>query len=245
MKHQARLKPSLELNRASTSLPIAVVLEAKLQWAAIRLGQFVHHRFDDPAGTNSVTASRNHGGSNQSLVLVALAAMGDRDRPAVENDEHNRPNMPPHSIATTSLRNTTQRHCTSPQKSSAHHPHLQNYEGPTVLDEAVFDTDGPSTPMDLNHAVTVSSVLQESEGTTVPDEAVFDADEFMSLDPNHAATSCEEGSDWYYVSRAVLAAAAATSQHTAESASHSDFESELLAATMIEDYIDWPDEDSE
>lgn len=35
MKHQARLKPSLELNRASTSLPIAVVLEAKLQWVRI------------------------------------------------------------------------------------------------------------------------------------------------------------------------------------------------------------------
>lgn len=189
--------------------------------------------------------------------------MGDRDRPAVVNDEHNmslemsrttgtvssmlsqRPNMPPHSIATTSLRNTTQIHCTSHQKSSAHHPHLQHYEGPTVPDEAVFDADGPSTPLDLNHAVTVSCVLQESEGITVPDEAVFDADELTSLDPNHAATSCEEDSDWYYVSRAVLAAAAATSQHAPESASHSDFESELLAATMIEDYIDWPDEDLE
>lgn len=196
-------------------------------------------------------------------MLVALAAMGDRDRPAVVNDEHNmslemsrttgtvssmlsqRPNMPPHSIATTSLRNTTQIHCTSHQKSSAHHPHLQHYEGPTVPDEAVFDADGPSTPLDLNHAVTVSCVLQESEGITVPDEAVFDADELTSLDPNHAATSCEEDSDWYYVSRAVLAAAAATSQHAPESASHSDFESELLAATMIEDYIDWPDEDLE
>lgn len=195
-------------------------------------------------------------------MLVALAATGDCHSPAAVNDEHNKsfemsrttgtvssvlsqpPNLPPHSVATASLRNTTQIHDTSHQKSSAHHPHLQNYEGATVPDEAVFDADEP-TPLDLNHADTMSCALQESEGTTVPDEAVFDADELTSLDPNHEATSCEEDSDWYYVSRAVLAAAAATSQHAADSASQSDFESELLAATMIDDYIEWPDEDSE
>ncbi|KAG2739360.1 hypothetical protein P692DRAFT_20823311, partial [Suillus brevipes Sb2] len=227
---------------------------------AIRLGQFVHHRFDDSAGTNSVTASRN---PNQSLVLVvALAATGDRDRPAAVNGKHNKslemsrttgtassvlsqpPNSPPHSIATASLRNTTHIHYTSHQKSSPHHPHLQNYEVATVPDEAVFDADGPM-PLDLNHVATMSCALQESEGTTVPDEAVFDADELTSLDPNHETTSCEEDSDWYYVSCAVLAAAAVTSQNAAETASQSDFESELLAASMIDDYIEWPDEDSE
>jgi hypothetical protein len=35
MKHQARLNSSLELNRASTSRLIAVVLEAKSQWVCI------------------------------------------------------------------------------------------------------------------------------------------------------------------------------------------------------------------
>jgi hypothetical protein len=200
---------------------------------------------------------------SQSLVLVAPAATGDRDRPVGFDNEHTTsnnslemgrttgtvstvllesPNLPSHSTVTTLSCDMTQIHYTSHHNSSVHLPHLQESEGPTVH-EAVFDVD-KLMPLDLNHAA-MSCVLQESEGANVSDEAVFDADKLTSLDTNHAAISCEEDCDWYNVSHTVVTAAAAsvTSQHTAESANDLDFE--LLVTTMMDDYIDWLDEESE
>ncbi|KAG2117681.1 hypothetical protein BD769DRAFT_1390798 [Suillus cothurnatus] len=207
-------------------------------------------------GTELVTASRAHDRSSQSLVLVAPTATGDRDRPVVSNEHKreslemrrttgtastvlfNSPNLPPPFTVTTSSCNMIQIH------PSIDHLHLQEFEGPTVH-EAVFDAE-KLMPLDLNH-VAMGCVLHESEGSTVPDEAMFDADKLAPLDSNNTAISCEEDCDWYDISHTVANAAAATFQHTAESESASDldFESELLVAAMMDDYIEWPDEDSE
>ncbi|KAG1884331.1 hypothetical protein F4604DRAFT_1978201 [Suillus subluteus] len=275
MRHQVRLEPSLDLNQVSTRLIRVVLEAklqwVLINQLSFNFDTTMHHGLhmhdssqpSDWVSLFTTVSTTPPGPASQSLVLVAPAATGDCDRPVVFDNEHTSsnslemgrttstvstvlfesPNLPSHSTVTTSSHDMTQIHYTSHHNSSVHLPHLQESEGPTVH-EAVFDAD-KLTPLDLNHAA-MSCVLQESEGTTVPDEAVFDTDKLMSLDTNHAAiTSCEEDCDWYNVSHAVAtaAAASATSQHTAESASDSDFE--LLVTTMMDDYIDWPDEESE
>lgn len=124
------------------------------------------------------------------------------------------------------------------------HSHWQESEGSTYApDEAAMDR-FPALPH-LNHA----PGSMHSPGTT------FVIVNGMTVVPDEVDAMVDESEDWdwQFVSRAVVAAAAAASKSSSRlehdgdaAAAVPDSDSESLAVdSMMDNYIDWPDKDSE
>lgn len=158
-------------------------------------------------------------------------------------------NFPPHSTATsaTSLDNRRGMTETRHHNVTDCHSHWQESEGSTNAPDDAVDR-FPASP--LNHAPGHGSV--HSPGTT------FVIVNGMTVVPDKVDAMVDESEDWdwQYVSRAVVAAAAAVSESSSRhehddglgdaAAAVPDSESEsLVLDTMMDNYIDWPDVDSE
>lgn len=157
-------------------------------------------------------------------------------------------NFPPYSTATSTTSSDNRRDMTETRHHNITdcHSHWQQSEGSANSPGDAVDR--PALP--LNHAAPGHGSMH-SPGTT------FVIVNGMTVVPDEVDAMVEESEDWdwQYVSRAVVAAAAAVSESSsrrehddgaAAAAVVPDSDSESLALdTMMDNYIDWPDKDSE